>query len=56
MYSEDIQSIVFEDELQHFLHFFNSEEDFVSSKSPTTLYKFIIGGLSVTFPNVETIL
>jgi hypothetical protein len=55
MYSEDIDCAVFRNELRCFLHFVNSE-DFISSKSPTALYKLVIDGLSATFPNVETIL
>jgi hypothetical protein len=55
MYSEDPDSVTIEDELRHFLNFLNSE-DFVASKYPIPLLKFVINSLRATFPNVETIL
>lgn len=56
LYREDINTILFEDELRHFLHFIDNEEAVCPSRSPTDLYKCLHDGLQATFPNVDTIL
>lgn len=52
MYIEDIDSAVLKNELRHFLHFANSDKSAIL-KSSNELYKLMLNGSSVIFPNIE---